>query len=124
VIVLDSSAWIEVFRPSGNPAFRDALREDGEVIVPAICLYEVTKRLLREFDEDVVSEIVEPMTQTGVFEPMDADLATRASGMSLTTGLAMADAIILTSARRRFAPLWTQDPHFEGLEGVHYVERM
>jgi predicted nucleic acid-binding protein len=33
----------------------------------------------------------------------------------------MADAIILTTARSAGATLWTQDAHFEGMEGVEYI---
>ena len=42
------------------------------------------------------------------------------SRISLDTGLAMADSIILATARSREAVLWTQDAHFEGLAGVEF----
>jgi predicted nucleic acid-binding protein len=37
--------------------------------------------------------------------------------------LPLADSIILATARRHSALVWTQDAHFEGLEGVRYVAR-
>lgn len=37
--------------------------------------------------------------------------------------LAVADRIILASARSNDAVLWTQDVHFKGIEGVKYIER-
>jgi predicted nucleic acid-binding protein len=123
LIVLDSSAWLELIS-NGNPAFVGAVKDDPEVLVPTVCLYEVSKRLLRDRSSDEVAELMFPILEDAVIEPLDADLAARAAGLSLTTGLAMADAIIYATAVRRFATLWTQDPHFEGLSGVQYVPRI
>jgi len=37
--------------------------------------------------------------------------------------LAMADSIILATARAYNATLWTQDEHFKDIEGVKYIEK-
>lgn len=62
------------------------------------------------------------MLQGRVVE-LSATLATGAARLSLQTGLAMADAIILATARAQDAVLWTQDSHFEGLENVEFREK-
>lgn len=54
---------------------------------------------------------------------VDAGLALDAARMSLAHRLAMADALILATARRFGATLWTQDADFEGLPDVRYVEK-
>ena len=35
----------------------------------------------------------------------------------------MADSIILATARIFEATLWTQDAHFQGIDGVRYIEK-
>jgi predicted nucleic acid-binding protein len=37
--------------------------------------------------------------------------------------LPMVDSIILATARAHNAILWTQDEHFNGLEGVKYIPK-
>ena len=36
------------------------------------------------------------------------------------TGLAMADSVVVATARDADATLWTQDSDFEGMDGVEY----
>lgn len=40
-----------------------------------------------------------------------------------TNKLPMADALIYATARLENCTLWTQDAHFESLEGVHYLPK-
>jgi predicted nucleic acid-binding protein len=51
---------------------------------------------------------------------LDADLAVAAARIASAHKLAMADAVILATARHCTATLWTQDPHFRGMDGVEY----
>lgn len=51
---------------------------------------------------------------------LSASLALESARLSFDTGLAMADAIILATARSAGAVLWTQDSHFEGLDAVEF----
>lgn len=124
MIVLDSSAWIEIFRDGPNcTVFRDAVAGSDGVLLPTISVFEIVKRMLRETDDAVVADIAGTLQQLTTSVALDGDLAQRAAGTALTTGLGMADAIILATARRHFAELWTQDADFEGLAGVRYVAR-
>ena len=59
------------------------------------------------------------MLQGSVVE-LTADLAIEAARLSLESGLAMADSIILATARSVAATLWTQDSHFAGINGVEF----
>ena len=54
---------------------------------------------------------------------LDSSLAIVAAKVSLDLKLPMADAIILATARRFGAVLWTQDVDFDGIPGVRYVAR-
>ena len=56
----------------------------------------------------------------GILAELDDQLALEAAELSADTKLALADSIILATARVQDAELWTQDSDFEGLEGVRY----
>ena len=51
---------------------------------------------------------------------LDRKIAISTAQISVEMKLAMADSIILATAREYAAILWTLDKHFEGVEGVKY----
>ena len=94
--VVDSSAWLE---HSGN--FKRTHQLKGEVSA---------------------LEAIAVMLQGRMLE-LPAGLALDAAKLSLEKGLAMADSIILATARAKGAVLWTQDAHLQGIEKVEYREK-
>ena len=50
-------------------------------------------------------------------------LALGAASLSNQMKLPMADSIILYTARHHDAVLWTQDAHFESVEGIRFVRK-
>ena len=58
--------------------------------------------------------------QRGRVIDLDAHLAVAAAELSAESGLPMADCMILATARREGAVLWTQNADFEGMDGVEY----
>lgn len=121
--VVDSSGWLEYFiRGENAPFFIPPVRDLDNLLVPTICIYEVFKRLLAERDEDAALLAVGLMSQ-GREVALDRKIAIDAAHISREMKLAMADSIILASARAHSATLWTQDAHFEGLDGVKYIEK-
>ncbi len=50
----------------------------------------------------------------GTLVDLDAGLAMEAAALGLEEGLAFADSVIYTVAKKHDAILWTQDAHFEG----------
>ena len=54
---------------------------------------------------------------------LDAGLALSAAHLGHELKLPMADSIILATARRYDATLWTQDADFEGIKGVKYFSK-
>ena len=58
--------------------------------------------------------------QQGRVIDLDAGLALVAAKLSVELRLPMADAVILATARRFGALLWTQDADFEGIPGTRY----
>ena len=121
--VVDSSGWIEYFTEGGNADFfTPSIRNVKNLVVPTICIYEVFKRLLAERDEDSALLSVGLMSH-GREIGLDRNIAIDAAQISREMKLAMADSIILATARVHNATLWTQDAHFKGLEGVKYIEK-
>jgi len=121
VIVVDSSGWIEFF--TDGPLADDyasRLRRLATVITPVIVIYEVYKRLKRELSEDDAVIAVSAMQRSQVV-PIDEELALTAADLSLEHGLAMADAIVLATARKFRAELVTSDRDFEQIPGVTYL---
>lgn len=121
--VVDSSGWIEYFTEGQNVSFfAPPIQNHTRLIVPTICIYEVFKRLLVERDEDSALLAVGLMAHGQEVE-LDRKIAIEAAQISRETKLAMADSIILATARLRNATLWTQDEHFKDLNGVKYIEK-
>jgi predicted nucleic acid-binding protein len=121
--VVDSSGWVEYFTRGDNAKFFIPPIQDLEnLLVPTICIYEVFKRLLAELDEDAALLSVGVMSH-GREVPLDRKIAMEAAHISREMKLAMADSIILATARSDHAILWTQDVHFKGVDGVKYIEK-
>ncbi|MEX0828115.1 MAG: type II toxin-antitoxin system VapC family toxin [Haliea sp.] len=122
--LVDSSAWLEYFADGpGANAFEAAITKTADLLVPAICLYEVFKRILQQRDEHMALRAVAMMQQGRVVE-FDADIALRAAKLSIEHKLPMADAIILATASAYDAVVWTQDADFRKIEGVQYIPKV
>jgi predicted nucleic acid-binding protein len=123
VNVVDSSAWLEYFGDGPNAdEFAAAIEAPDRLAVPTLTLFEVFKRTYRLKGEATALEAIAVMLQGRVVE-LSAGLALEAARLSLDTGLALADSIILATARAEDAVLWTQDAHFRGLEKVEFREK-
>lgn len=121
--VVDSSGWLEYLADGRQAAFfAPALRDSERLIVPTICLYEVFKHLSLQRGEDAALEAV-GVLYSGQVVDVTAEIALYAAQLSIEHKLAMADSLILATARLYHATLWTQDRHLEGLAGVEYIEK-
>jgi toxin FitB len=119
--VVDSSGWLEFFADGTNAAFfAKPIIDTERLIVPSISLLEVFKRVLLQRGENAALQAVAHMRQGSVVD-LDADLALAAAHLGLSHKLPLADSVILATARRHGAVLWTQDADFEGIDGVRYV---
>ena len=121
--VVDSSGWLEYFADEPNAGFfASAIESTRELIVPAISIYEVFKRVHLQRGEDDALKAVTQMLQGQVVD-LDTPLALRAAKTSIEFSLPMADSIILATAIAYDATLWTQDEHFKNIAGVRYIEK-
>ncbi|GAB4581109.1 MAG: hypothetical protein Fur0022_38560 [Anaerolineales bacterium] len=122
--VVDSSGWLEYFEGGQNANFfAPAIQDLEHLIVPAICIYEVFKRVLMQRNEQDALRAVGVMS-LGAVVNVDRQLAINAAQISLASKLAMADSLILATARAHQATLWTQDEHFIGLDDVKFTPKI
>ena len=121
--LVDSCGWLEYFADGPQADFyAPALENPGSLLVPTICPLEVFKRVLQQRGEDAALQAAAAMHQ-GLIVPLDAPLALRAARISDDLKLPLADSVILATAQTYAAVIWTQDTHFQGLEGVRYTEK-
>jgi predicted nucleic acid-binding protein len=113
--LVDSSGWIE-FLGDGPLADRFApyFEREERLIVPAIVLYEVYKKLLSVRSSTAADRFLSAALRARVV-PIDDRLALLAARISLERRLAMADAMIYATALAAGALLVTCDAHFQGL---------
>jgi len=118
-VLVDSSGWLEyltadVKKPLFEPYLVDAKKT---LIVPTIVLYEVRKKLLVEQQKTAADWFVsEALRHTVV--PLDERIALDAPNYSIQFRIALADAIIYTTAVVESARLVTGDAHFANLPDV------
>jgi predicted nucleic acid-binding protein len=123
VNVVDSSAWLEYLADGPNAGFfAPAIEATDELVVPSICLLEVFKRVCQQRDEGAALQVVALMQQGRVVD-LDSALALTAAKIGIDARLALADSVVLATARQADATLWTQDADFKGLADVKFRAR-
>lgn len=121
--VVDSSGWLEYFSDGRHADFFAPPIEDTEnLLVPVVCIYEVFKKLLQTQDQAAAETRIADLFKGQVID-LTPDLAMSAALLSLENKMPMADSLILATARKFRATLWTQDEHFRGLDDVRYSEK-
>jgi len=121
--VVDSSAWLEYFADgAGAVHFASAIEAVGRLVVPAICLLEVFKVVLRQRGESDALQAVALMQQGTVID-LDASLALAAAKVGVDHKLPLADSIVYATAQSVGGVVWTQDDAFDGLMDVEYFRK-
>jgi predicted nucleic acid-binding protein len=121
--VVDSSAWLEYFSDApGAKHFAGAIEAVDRLVVPAVCLLEVFKVVLRQRGESDALQAVALM-QHGRVVDLDAPLALAAAKAGVEHKLPLADSIVYATAQAVGGVVWTQDEDFEGLPGVEFFPK-
>jgi len=121
LIVVDSSGWLEFFGEGAHAnEFAGRLKQPANVLTPTLVLYEVYKWMKRERSEEDAIAAVATMKRTHLVE-LTEEIALTAADLSLAHRLAMADAVMLATARKFDAELITTDSHFARIDGVTYL---
>jgi len=120
--VVDSSGWLEYFADGPHAGFfAPAVEDTDHLILPALCLFEVFKRILQQRTENEALRAAAYMQQ-GTVAPLDAPLALHAAKISVDLKLPLADSIIFATAQAHDAVFWTHDAHFKGMKGVKFPQ--
>lgn len=123
MVIVDSCGWIEWFTDGPlADAYRPFLAEPDRLLVPSIVVYEVYKVLKREVGEEKALLAVAYMKRAPVI-PLEETLALAAADIALQSGLAMADAVILATARSRRCVLVTSDADLKDPPEVTFILR-
>lgn len=121
--VVDSSGWLEYFARGTNTSFfAPVVKATDILVVPTVCMYEVFKRLLAQRGEEGALQAAGIMS-LGIIADLTQEIAVNAAYISSEFKIAMTDSTILATARANNAILWTQDADFEGIDGVHYIDK-
>jgi len=122
--VVDTSGWLEYFEGGQNARdFSAPIKEIKELVVPTICIYEISKVILRESDENHLLQVLAAI-QKGQIVVLSPSISTAAAKISLKYKLPMADSIIYATAIQFGATVWTQDIHFKNLPNVNYIQKI
>ena len=121
--IVDSSGWLAYFADEPNAKhFLTPLNDTASLVVPTVTIYEVFKVVLRESSENEALQAAVAMRK-GTVVDLTALLAIAASKLSLEHNLPMADSIILATAKKFDATIWTQDSDFKNIGGVKYFPK-
>jgi len=121
--MVDSSGWLEYFADGPNAtAFAKPIEATRSLVVPTLSLFEVFKRIAQQRSEDEALRAIAVMEQGKVVD-LDRATALEAARLSIQHGIAMADSVMLATAYRHRATLWTQDSDFDGLAGARYFAK-
>ncbi len=121
--VVDTSGWLEYFEGGRNASkFATPIKQLEQLVVPTICIYEISKVILRESDENHLLQVLAAIQKAKIV-PLTTSISTAAAKISLQYKLPMADSIIYATASYFKATVWTQDVDFKGLPNVNYMPK-
>ncbi len=121
--ILDSSGWLEILVDGPNAERFLEVIETANLVVPAITIFEVSKRALLMGSKVQAQRVESNMRRFTVID-LNADRASSAATLSIKHKLPMADSIIYACALEFNATVWTQDEDFKGLAQVKYLPKM
>jgi predicted nucleic acid-binding protein len=125
LILIDSYGWIEYFTegPLAN-AYAKYIEEANEEnnITPTIVVYEVYKKLKNKKGEQNALEAYAQITRTKIIE-LTAKLSLEAAETNQSTGLGMADSIVLATARAHNAQIITSDLHLKDIKETKFIKQ-
>ena len=123
MVIVDSCGWLEWFTDGKlADAYQKYLADQDNLLVPAIIVYEVYKVLKREVGEEKALLAAGYMKNSPV-TPLDETLALAAADIALQESLALADAIIVATARAHKCTIISSDSDLKDLPNVDYIPK-
>lgn len=123
MLLVDTSAWIEVFNNTDvGSKILPMIPEPQHCLVPTLVQFELIKWINRVRGPSQAKTAL-AFTQVCIVQPLDTQIAVTAAQIASEHKLSTADAIIYASARLTDTDLLTCDAHFNGLPGVIYIPK-
>jgi predicted nucleic acid-binding protein len=121
--IVDTSGWLEYLADTPQAVHFAAAIEDTErLLVPAVVLYEVFKKVRASVGEAQALTAASHLRQ-GRVVPVDEAVALLAGRLSTELRLPMADALIYATADLHDAIVLTHDAHFDGLPRGRFIPK-
>ena len=121
-VLIDSWAWIEYWK--GGQLAKEAARyleSDEEAVVSTINIAEVYFWVSRYYDQNTADEKLRTIEKRSHVIPVDRTVAKEAAKIRLTEKLALADSLVLATARSTGARVVTGDPELRHIEDVVFL---
>lgn len=124
MVLVDTCGWLEYFTegPLAGSYAPYLEKNQQELLVPVIVVYEVYKFLKRETDEELALAAIAQLENCKIAF-LDSSLAMEAADISAEHRLTMADAIVYATARHYQAELISSDADFEHLADVRFITK-
>jgi toxin FitB len=121
--VVDSCGWLAYWAGEETADFfAPALLDTQKLIVPAITVFEVTKRVLITKGGEAAEFALRAMQQAKIVQ-LDAEQLYAAAATSAKYKIAMADALVWQTAQLHDAQIYTQDAGLKDLPRVRFVQK-
>jgi len=119
--LIDSCGWIEFLTDGGNSGeYAKYLADSENIITPTIVIFEVYKKVLKEYGEETALMVVAQMNGTNVID-LTVSISLFAAEISLKYKLPLADAIVYATAKIAGCKVITSDKHFVNLDSVVFI---
>jgi predicted nucleic acid-binding protein len=120
--LIDSWTWIEYWKGDEySETAASYIEGRGEAIVSAINLTEVHHWILRFYDQRTADQKIETVEKRCFVVPVDRAVALEASKIKMDQGLALADSLILATARLSGAKVVTGDGDFRTIAEAIFI---
>ncbi len=121
-ILVDSWAWIEMIRGSGEGArVRQVIQSNPDLVVSVLILYELRYRIEQLLDAKSALHVIDQITKQAEVIPVDDRVAILGGTIKLSQRekkikMGAVDCMILATARIHGLKILSGDRHFTGLE--------
>jgi predicted nucleic acid-binding protein len=123
VNVVDSSGWLEYLGDGPDAAFfAQTLQEVDELLVPTLTIQEVVRAIFDTGGEGDALQTAAAMQQ-GLVVELDTTLALEAGRISMLQAVGRESSVVLATARRFGAEVWTLSSELRDVRGVRYRAR-
>ena len=121
--VVDASGWLEYFKDGPDAAFfAQTIQEVDRLIVPTVTILDVFRHVYRNMGESEALQAAAVMQQGRVLG-LDTTLALDGGRVGVRNEVSPSAGVVLATARRFDAEVWTQRDELRNAERVSYRPR-